>query len=71
MKKHRPPSIPLDEHLHQAILTMHALRPIFSPVIVIPKSNLIVEISFTLNWKVKNRLLKIIWTKRAIETDGR
>jgi hypothetical protein len=39
---------PLDEHMHQAILTMHALRPIFSPVIVRLKSNLLIEITFTL-----------------------
>jgi hypothetical protein len=62
---------PLDEHLHQAILTLHALRSIFSPDIVRPKSNLFVEISFTLNWKVKNRLFKKIWTKRAIKTHWR
>jgi hypothetical protein len=45
----RQPPPPLDEHLHQAILTMHALWPIFSPVIIRPKSNLLVEIPFTLN----------------------
>jgi hypothetical protein len=62
---------PLNEHLHQAILTMHALWPIFSPVIVGPKSNLFVEIFFTLNWKVKNRLFKKNLDKRAIETHWR
>jgi hypothetical protein len=49
---------PLDKHLHQAILTMHTLWPIFFVVIVRPKSNRFVEISFTLNWKVKSHLLK-------------
>jgi hypothetical protein len=51
---------PLDEHLHQVILTMHTIWPIFFPVIVRPKSNLFVEIPFTLNWKIVSCLLKKI-----------
>jgi hypothetical protein len=62
---------PLDEHMNQAILIMHALWPIFYPVIVRPKSNLLIEITFTLYWKFVCYFLKIIGAKWPIITNWR